>query len=114
MTDVRPGTRVAIGDVVGEVATMRIVEGDLYVLLIRLDAGGHLAVRVRRDGGGELTLLDQPPVDIAAAATLARRVLARKEPRMPVAAVTDMLAAALVAMADGPAAASSVRAPAHE
>lgn len=107
MTEIRPGTRVAIGDIVGEVATIRVVESEIYVLLLRLDAGGHLALRVRRDAG-ELMLLDQPPVDVAAAATLARRVLARKEPRMPVAAIADTLAAALLALADGPTPALSV------
>lgn len=100
MISMHIGSRVAIGDVVGEIVTMRIVEDGLYVLNLRTETGGLTAVTVRRDGLN-LAPVDRPPVDLAATMHLARRVLAGKEPRMPVAAISNALAAALVAVADG-------------
>lgn len=100
-TLLRIGSRVAVGGVEGEIATMRIVENGLYVLGVHTDAG-LIAVTIRREGV-DLVPVDRPPVDVAVAVQLARCVMAGKEPRMPVAAVTSVLAAALVAVADGPA-----------
>jgi hypothetical protein len=95
----RIGTPVAVGGVEGQIATIRVVEDGLFILNLRT-ASGLIAVTVRRNGD-DLVPAPRAPVDVADAVQVARRVVAGKEPRMPVAAVTSMLAAALVAVADG-------------
>lgn len=95
-TPFRLGDRVQADGVSGTVVTVRDCGPSRQVLGVRPAAGGVVFVTVQVADGALLA----PPVDLATTRGLAQLVLSGVDPRVPVAVVQNMLAAAVVVLTD--------------
>lgn len=93
-TPIRPGDRVAVADIEGEVVTVQTITATRLIVGIRVESGA--IERVTVDLGADGAVL-APPTTEADADLLARSVIAGRPFRMPVGRIDMILATALLA-----------------